>query len=52
MVPATDFRRQALVCARFAEDCDDRRLADRFRKMAADLLSKADDCEELPAAGG
>ena len=45
-----DFRRQALVCARLAEDCDDRCLADRFKKMAADLLSKADDCEELPGA--
>jgi len=50
MVLAMDFRRQALVCARLAEDCDDRRLADRFRKMAADLLSKADDFEELPGA--
>jgi len=50
MVLAMDFQRQALVCARLAEDCDDRRLADRFRKMAADLLSKADDFEELPGA--
>jgi hypothetical protein len=47
-----DFQRQALVCARLAEDCDDRRLADRLRKMAADLLSKADDFEELPGARG
>jgi hypothetical protein len=52
MVLAMDFRRQALVCARLAEDSDDRRLADRFRKMAADLLSKADDFEELPDARG
>jgi hypothetical protein len=49
MVLAMDFRRQALVCARLAEDCDDRRLADRFKKMAADLSSKADDFEELPS---
>jgi hypothetical protein len=47
MVLAMDFRRHALVCARLAEDCDDRRLADRL-----DLLSKADDFEELPGARG
>ncbi len=52
MVLAMDFRRQPLVCARLAEDSDDRRLADRFRKMAADLLSKADNFEELPDARG
>ena len=51
MVPAMDFRRQALVCARLSEDCDDWRLAERFRKMATDLLAKADDFEELPGAG-
>jgi hypothetical protein len=45
-----DFRRQAQVCARLAEDCTDRRLAERFRKMATDLLAKADDFEELPSA--
>ena len=49
MVLAMDFRRQALVCARLAEDCDDWRLADRLRAMSADLLSKADACEELPS---
>ena len=49
MVPAMDFRRQAQVCARLSEDCDDWRLAERFRKMAADLLAKADDFEELPS---
>ena len=38
MILATDFRRQALVFARLAEDCDDRRLAERFKKMATDLL--------------
>jgi hypothetical protein len=38
MVLAMDFRRQAQVCARLAEDCEDQRLAERFRKMAADLL--------------
>ena len=47
MVPAMDFRRQAQVWARLSEDCDDRRLAERFRIMAADLLAKADDFEEL-----
>jgi hypothetical protein len=44
-----DFRRQAQVCARLAEDCEDRQLAERFRKMASDLLAKADDFEELPS---
>jgi hypothetical protein len=44
-----DFRRQAQVCARLAEDCGDWFLAERFRKMATDLLSKADDFEELPS---
>jgi hypothetical protein len=48
MVLAMDFRRQAQVCARLAADCEDRQLAERFRKMAADLLAKADDLEELP----
>jgi hypothetical protein len=41
-----DFRRQARVCARLAEECDDLRLAERLRRMASDLLEKADDFEE------
>jgi hypothetical protein len=49
MILATDFRRQAQVCSRLAEDCDDRRLAERFKKMATDLLAKADDFEEVPS---
>ena len=49
MILATDFRRQAQVCARLAEDCDDRRLAERFKKMATDLLAKADDFEQVPS---
>jgi hypothetical protein len=49
MVLAMDFRRQAQVCARLAEDCEDRRLAERLRKMASDLLAKADDFEGLPS---
>jgi hypothetical protein len=44
-----ELRRQARVCARLAEDCEDRHLADRLRLMAADLVAKADDFEELPA---
>jgi hypothetical protein len=32
-----------------AEDCDDERLAERLRLMAADLAAKADEVEELPA---
>lgn len=49
MVLAMDLRRQAQVCSRLAEDCQDQRLAERFRKMASDLLAKADDFEELPS---
>jgi hypothetical protein len=49
MLLATDFRRQARVCARLAEECDDLRLAERLRRMASDLLAKADDFEEFPA---
>jgi hypothetical protein len=48
MLLAMDFRRQARVCARLAEDCDDQRLAERLKNMALDLLAKADDFEELP----
>jgi hypothetical protein len=48
MLLAMDFRRQARVCARLAEDCDDRRLAERLRRMASDSLAKADEFEELP----
>ena len=46
MLLAMDFRRQAGVCARLAEECDDLRLAERLRRMASDLLEKADDFEE------
>ncbi len=49
MLLGVDFRRQARVCARLAEDCDDQRLAERLETMAADLLAKADDYEELPS---
>jgi len=49
MLLAVDFRRQARVCARLAEDCDDERLAERLKTMASDLLAKADDFEELPS---
>jgi hypothetical protein len=48
MLLAMDFRRQARVCARLAEECDDRRLAERLKKMASDLLAKADDFEAIP----
>jgi hypothetical protein len=48
MLLAMDFRRQARVCARLAEECDDRRLAERLKRMASDLLAKADDFEEFP----
>jgi hypothetical protein len=47
MIFPGDLRRQARVCARLAEDCEDKRLAERLRLMAADLAAKADDVEEL-----
>jgi hypothetical protein len=47
MLLAMDFRRQSRVCARLAEECDDPHLADRFRRMAADLVVKAEDLEDL-----
>jgi hypothetical protein len=50
MLLAMDFRRQARVCARLAEECDDLRLAERLRRMASDLLEKADDFEEPAGA--
>jgi len=49
MILGQDLRRQARICARLAEDCDDRNLAERLKIMAADLLAKADDFEELPS---
>jgi hypothetical protein len=52
MLLAMDFRRQARVCARLAEECDDRRLAERLKKMASDLLAKADDFEAFPSHYG
>lgn len=48
MIFAADFRRQARVCTRLAEDCEDQHLAERFRLMAVDLAAKADEIEELP----
>jgi hypothetical protein len=49
MIFASDWRRQARVCARLAEDCEDQYLAERLRLMAADLAAKADEVEEPPA---
>ena len=43
MILGQSLRRQARVCARLADDCDDRNLAERFKIMAADLFAKADD---------
>ena len=43
MLLAQDFQRQAYVCARLADDCDDPRLAERLRAMASDLLAKAEE---------
>jgi hypothetical protein len=41
MVLAMDFRRQAQVCSRLAEDCQDQRLAECFRKMANDFTGQS-----------
>jgi hypothetical protein len=49
MIFAANWRRQARVCARLAEDCEDQHLAEQLRLMAADLAAKADEVEELPA---
>jgi hypothetical protein len=49
MVFGVDFRRQARVCARLAEDCDDQHLAQRLKIMASGLLAKAEELEELPS---
>jgi hypothetical protein len=49
MIFAAHWRRQARVCARLADDCEDQHLAERLRLMAADLAAKADEVEELPS---
>jgi hypothetical protein len=49
MIFAAHWRRQARVCARLAEDCEDQYLAERLKHMAADLAAKADEVEELPS---
>jgi hypothetical protein len=48
MTFAGNWRRQARVCARLAEDCEDQYLAERLRLMAATLAAKAEEIEELP----
>jgi hypothetical protein len=48
MIFAADWRREARVCARLAEDCEDQHLAERFRLMAADLNAKANEVKEVP----
>ncbi len=49
MLLAIDLRPQARVCARLAEDCDNRCLAERLKAMAMGLLDKAGYFEELPS---
>jgi len=46
VVLAVDLRRQARVCTRLADECEDKHLAERLRAMARDLMAKADDFEE------
>jgi hypothetical protein len=48
IVFALDLRRQARVCTRLAEECDDQYLAERLKIMAADLIAKSEELEELP----
>ena len=48
MIFAGDWRRQARVCARLAEDCEDQHLAERLKLMAADLDAKAGEVEDAP----
>jgi hypothetical protein len=48
MIFGANFRRQAHVCLRLAEDCDDEHLAERLTAMAMDLFSKANETEEHP----
>jgi hypothetical protein len=48
MMFGLDFRRQAGVCVRLAEECDDHYLAARLRAMASDLSAIADDLEDPP----
>jgi hypothetical protein len=47
MIFASDWRRQARVCVRLAEDCEDRHLSERLRLMAVDLDAKADEVEDV-----
>jgi hypothetical protein len=49
MIFERSLRRQARVCDRLADDCDDPYLAERLRAMALDLIAKADELEELPS---
>ena len=44
-----ELRRQARICNRLAQECEDQHLANRLRMMAADLAAKADNIEELPS---
>ena len=37
------WRRQARVCIRLAEECEDQYLAERLRLMAVDLAAKAEE---------
>ena len=48
MIFAGHLRRQARVCARLAEECEDRHIAERLVLMAINLAAKADDVDELP----
>jgi hypothetical protein len=47
MIFERNLRRQARICDRLADDCDDPYLAERLREMALDLIAKADELEAL-----
>ena len=51
MIFASDWLRQARVCARLAEDCEDRHLAERLKLMAADLRLEPMKSSTRPPSG-
>jgi hypothetical protein len=42
-------RRQASVCARLADECDDEYFAQRLKQMASDSKAQADEAEGPPS---
>ena len=46
-----NWRREARVCLRLAETCDNQPLAERLKAMAEDLVSKAEYAEDMAPTG-